>query len=490
VTRPPLALIAVVGLLVAGTAVATAAGPAAPARTNSAKGVDVVGATAVCPDLRQGAGLTSRVSAGSAATGTGGSVHSSRLDPVAPAVPARAAGPGQTAVAIGADVTDDALVVAANGPLAGGLEVEQLTRGDTGQDRGLAGLRCGPPTTEAWFLGGSSVVGESTVLVLVNADDVPALVDVTVSTATGPQDPRPGEGFAVGPHSRTFVPLDTLAAGKDLLALHVHARRGRVAAAVRHSRYDGQVSHGVEWVPPSLPPATTVVVPGLPAGPGHRYALVTNPGTDDTTVSIRVTTSEGQFLPTGFEAVDVPAGHTVRTELDPLTDRSALALRVVSTGAPILAGGYVVDGPEGGAVAEIAYTTASLPLDGPALLTDVDLNPATRSTLVLSALAGPGAVLLRPRPIAGSAARLPVARTVPVPAGRTSTVELSSLLAGAGEGRFALEVSPAPGSAPVYAARYLTETGSDGPLTTLLDLQSPPEQVLRPAVQRDPGAAG
>ena len=341
------------------------------------------------------------------------------------------------------------MVVTARGPLAGGLEVEQLTRGDRAADRGFAGLRCGPPSSEAWFVGGGAAAGERGLLVLANSDDAPALVDVAVFSSTGAQDPRRGAGLAVAPHSRTFVQLDALAAGKDLLAVHVRTRRGRVAAALRHTRYDGQVPGGVEWVPQSQPPATTVVVPGVPVGPGRRYALITNPGPDDTTVSVQVTTSDGQFLPTGLEAVRVPAGHTVRERLDALTDTSGLALRVVSSGGPVLAGGYVLDTSDTGPVSEISYTAGSAPLSGPALLTDVDLDESRQETLLLSTLgAAPASVLLRPVAISGSTTRLPGATTVRVPAGRTITVDLVSLIVGATQGRFALEVVPAAGSAP------------------------------------------
>ncbi len=488
---PPLALVGVVGLLVAGTAAATAAGLPALAGVGTGRPVTVIGATAVCPDLRQGVGLTTRVSAGSAATSTEGSIQTQRLSPSGPRLRRAAVRPGQVSAGFGGDVSRDGMVVTARGPLAGGLEVEQLTRGDRAADRGFAGLRCGPPSSEAWFVGGGAAAGERALLVLANSDDAPALVDVAVFSSTGAQDPRRGAGLAVAPHSRTFVQLDTLAAGKDLLAVHVRTRRGRLAAALRYTRYDGQVPGGVEWVPQSQPPATTVVVPGVPVGPGHRYALITNPGPDDTTVSVQVTTSDGQFLPTGLEAVRVAAGHTVRERLDALTDTSGLALRVVSSGGPVLAGGYVLDTSDTGPVSEISYTAGSAPLSGPALLTDVDLDESRQETLLLSTLgAAPASVLLRPVAISGSTTRLPGASTVRVPAGRTITVDLVSLIVGATQGRFALEVVPAAGSAPVYAARYLRESGPDGPLTTLLDLQSPAQQVLRPAVVRDPGAAG
>ena len=487
--RPPTGTLVVAALVALG-ATLTPQGAARAPRPVVAAPVEVVGSSAVCPDLRQLTGvLASRTSVGVGPAPAGrqpgpGTVGARRVTGQGDAVPVPVASPGQVAVGIGTTIDRDGLVVSAAGSLAAGLEAEQVTRGEQGVDRGLAGLRCEPPRPEAWFEGGSTLVGDGTVLVLADVDDTPSLVDVVVDTGTGPADPRPGQGLTVEPHSRIVVNLDQLAPDRGLLAVHVISRRGRVAAGLRHARALGRVPLGVDWVPQATTPATRVVVPGFPQGPGARSILVTNPGTDDTTVHLQVTGASGQFVPTGLDAIQVPAGTTVARRLDRITDVSALAVTVVSDGAAVLAGGVVVD-RQLGPVREFSYTGGSEPLSGPALVTDLVINKPTESTLILSAPAAAASVVVTPLRVLGAVGTPPAPVTVAVPAGRTTSLRLSTFFPAGASAQLALEVRPLAGGGPVYAARYLRERGSRGPLTTLLDLRGPAQLVARPAVLRD-----
>ena len=488
--RPPLGTVALVALLAVGSVLTGSHGPAAPTAVR-ADPVEVVGANAVCPDLRQTKGvLASRTSVGvgplpDGRTGGAGTLEGARVSGKGGPVAVPVTQPGQVAVGLAQDVDQDGLVLTATGALAAGLEAEQVTRGENGVNRGLAGLRCEAPRTEAWFEGGSTVVGAVTQLVLADVDDTPSLVDVSVFSGAGPVDARAGRGITVAPHSRVVLDLDTLAPDRSLLAVHVLSRRGRVAAGLRHSRSAARVPLGVDWVPQSVPPASAVVVPGLPMGPGARSVLITNPGVDDTAVKVQVTTTDGQFVPSGLDRVEVPAGTTVERRLDTLTSTSPLSVRVTSDGPPVLAGALVVD-RQTGPVSELSFTTGAEPLSGPALLTDLVIDRPTESTLILTAPQEAASVVVTPLRVLGTTSPLPAARTVVVPAGRTASLRLSTFLPAGASGKLALEVRAAPGSGPVYAARYLRERGDLGPLTTLLVLRGPAQQVDRPTVARDP----
>lgn len=456
---------------------------------------EVEGATAVCPDLRQFKDeVRSRVSVGAAPlpdgrTGTTGTVLSHpNSKPVAlSTVPVTT--PGQVAVGLGTTLRNDALVVRSRGPLSAGLEAEQVTRGQRGRDRGLAGLRCEAPGTEAWFLGGGTTIEDVTTLVLVNVDDLPATVDVRIFTASGAVDHRIGQGITINPHTRQVINLDTLAPDRRLLAVHVHNRRGRVAAAMRTSALRGDVPLGVDWIPQSTPPSTSVLVPGLPQlaqdSKGTRIILISNPGTDDTTVSLQVTTSDGQFVPAGLDARPVPAGATIAERIDTQTRESPLAVRVVSEGGPILAAGFVSDVQEDAPAHEFAYTAGTLPLSGPALLTDLVIDRPTESTLILTAPDTAASVRVSLIRVLGTTGGLPAAKIVRIPAGRTVTLKLSTFYRPGVTVKLAVEVRPEEGSGPVYAARYLRERGARGPLTTLLDLKGPAQLVPRPVVVED-----
>ncbi|HVE74007.1 MAG TPA: DUF5719 family protein [Mycobacteriales bacterium] len=483
----------VVGLLAIGVAAGEATRADSPGRTGL-QTARVVGAVAVCPDLRQdGSDLVTRISAGVAPTDPADSASSEFGDLLGQ--PLRSKGqpatlpvrrPGEVAVDLGSSISGDALVVTARGPLAAGLELEQVTRGEEGPDRGLAGLRCEAPRTDSWFLGGATVVGDAAVLVLVNSDATPATVDVSVWSSTGPVPGRPGRGLIVAPRSRLVVPVERLAPDRDLLALRVKAQRGRVSAALRHVRDDGRTPRGVEWVPQALPPATEVVVAGFPAGPGRRHLLLANPGPDETVVSLELTTEQDQAVPLELEAVHVPRGSTVAVDLTSATAQTPMAVRVASVGGPVLASGYVYDA-QTGPVREISYAPSTLPLSGPALLTDLVINRPTESTLLLSALDQAATVEVTPVAIVGQVGELPEPKRVDVPAGRTVALRLSTFFPPGATGRLALDVRTAPGSGPVHAARYLRERGSRGPLTTILGLRGPAPLVPRPLVRRDAG---
>ena len=488
-SRPPfgtltVSLALVLGALVGGT----------PAHRGSAEStsqsVEVIGATAVCPDLRQRPpDLGTRVSVGAAPLPAGrkaspGTITAVRVSDLSQGQPVPVTAPGQVGVALGKTTNDDGLIIAATGELAAGLEVEQVSRGEKGAERGLAGLRCDPPQRESWFVGGATNVGDTTSLVLVNVDDTPATVDVTIFTAKGPADPRLGQGLTVQPHGRLIISLDTLAPDRGLLAIHVLSRRGRVAAGVRHSRTDGQRPLGVDWVPRTQAPSTSVVVPGIPEGPGARTLMISNPGVDDATVSVRVTAFDGQFVPSDLSSLSVPAGTTVAARLESVTDTSTVTASITSDGAPVIAGAFVEDGSTSG-IRDFSYTGGTQPLSGPALLTDLSINRPTESSLILSAPGDAANVLVTPITVIGVAGKPPAARLVPVPAGRVRTLKLSTFYPPGTKTLLAVEVTALPGSGPVYAVRYLKEHGTHGPLVTLLDLQGPAQRVVRPAVLED-----
>lgn len=451
------------GVVVATGQLTLGASPAPPAGQH----LPVAARTAVCPDVRQDGdrGASTVTAAGGTTRAAGPLVGARRPVPAGPVARDLAAG------LVGA-----VHVTTATGAAAGALVVEQTTRATAGPRRGVAALTCPAPSAETWFVGGATVLGTSSELLLVNGEPTAATVDVTVWSSTGRADPRPGRGIRVPPRSRVAVPLDRLAPDRDLLALRVRATAGRVASAVRVVRVDGRTPLGTDWVPPSAGPSTQSVVAGFPAGPGRRTLLVTNPGDTLTTVSVELTTDDGQYVPGDLSSVEVPAGTSVAVDLSAALAGTPAAVRVRSDGGPVLAGGVVTDRQDG-PVREIAFTAATPALDAPALLADVRLSPPTEVLLLLSALGGDAVVVLTPVAAPG---RLPQAQRVVVPAASTVAVRLSRFLPPASTGSLGLEVRPVSGQ--VHAARYSRERGSRGPFTTLLPVLPGTTAVAAPAV--------
>jgi hypothetical protein len=394
--------------------------------------------------------------------------------------------PGQVVAGLGTSTDANGVVVTATGALAAGLEVEQVSRGTEGKYRGLANLRCEAPRRDAWLVGASTGLADTSVLVLGNVDDTPATVDVVVFGRARAYDPRPGAGLTVAPHTRVLVPLDTFAPDGDVLVVHVSSRQGRVVTALRTGRVAARVPKGFDYVPLALPPAQQVLVPGIPSGTGTRYLMIGNPTADDTTVTIQATLRDGQFVPAGMQELAVAARRSILVNVSQLASTSPLTARITSSGAPVVAAGLVVDTQpfQAAQITEIAFVGSALPLSGPALLTDLVIDRPTESTLILSAPDTAASVTITPIPVRGSAAA-PPPRRVAIPAGRTVAFRLTSFFPPGTSTRLAVEVRPDDDSGPVYASRYLREHGARGALSTLLTLQGPAQLVPRPSAYRD-----
>jgi hypothetical protein len=453
--------------------------------------VPVVGAAVVCPDVRQPpAGGTTRVAAGLAAAGDGDSATSTATvgtrvvgSDRGAELPLTAA--GQAVAELGGSVDDGALAVTAEGAPAAGLAVVQTADLRTGDERGLATATCLPARTDAWLLGGGATVGESSVLVLVNPDPVEAAVDVTVLSAEGAVDARPGRGLRVPAEGRLLVPLEELAPDRSATAVRVQATRGRVASALRHSRVSGATAGGLDYAASADGPQDELVVPALPAGPGGRAVLVANPGETDVAVQLELTAADGQFVPGGLSEVPVPAQSTVTVALTGELAATPAAVRVTSTGGPVLAAGLL---SQSGAddVRDFGYVAAVPGLTTPALVPDVPVDGATTSVLLLSAVGGDAVVDVEAGPVVGGQ-DVSGTRRVEVPGGRTVVVPLGELLPPTFLGRTAVLVRPDPLSAPVHAAVVRTASLPDGPLVTAQSLRGALPEVERPRVVRDPG---
>jgi hypothetical protein len=364
----------------------------------------------------------------------------------------------------------DSYTVRGGGALAAGLEAERTTYWPGGDDRGLAGVRCARPGTDLWFLGPGPIAAERLDLFLTNVDAQPASVDVTALSGEGPLDTPDGQGTPVDPYSTKIIPLgkspeglgEILATARDL-ALRVHSTTGRVAASVRVRIGKKK---GIEYMPLSPAPATSLVVPGIPSGQGRRQLLVGVPGADDARIKVQVLTPNGAFAPQGQDVLDAPAETVTPLDLDRALSGKPAAVRLVSD-RPIVAGFNAQRDDD------VGFGTATAPLGATGgVISDNRFD----ATLQLTAPAG--AANVRITAIGGQGPGTP--QTVKVPAGRTTEVTIAEPRGG--DHGYGVLVVPLPGSGPVHAARTLT-TGKDGKgLFTVLPVEPAVTTVTLPPV--------
>ncbi|MFB4266319.1 DUF5719 family protein [Nonomuraea sp. GTA35] len=325
----------------------------------------------------------------------------------------------------------------------GGLEAGYLTRATAGTARGLAGVRCTEPAPETWLVGpGPANAGVR--LHLTNADKAPALADVQVYAAEGRISSEAGLGLEIAPGEHREIDLRTLAPSADVMAVSVTTTFGRVAVAARATPETG----GVDWLPSAAPPATRVVVPGIPGGGGLRRLLVAAPGDADAVVEIKAVTEDAEYAMKGRETLDVPAGSVTALDITTGVAGSAAAL-VLTSRTPIVAG-LIATGT--GERPDVAFTAGTPSL---ALGSAVARN-ATGSQLLLTALGTqPGKVRVQVVPGKGTA-QAPF--EVEIPAGRTRAVKLKA------KGDYAVVVTPVAGE--VYGSRLVEERRRTGVLLT------------------------
>ena len=298
--------------------------------------------------------------------------------------------PGDSAQLIEENQRLPAREIRSLGGLAPGLVAAQTTQDSFSAGRGLASVACLGPDTSWWFVGGGSTAGRDSELVLVNPEDTPADVEVSISGPEGlVQTPRL-RGLVVEPRSRIVVRLSREAPRLSATAWRVTVRSGRVVAALADRETDGFVPRGADWIPASADPSTRVLIPGVAGGAGGRQLLVHAPGDLSATVRLRLITADGAFVPSAVPEIDVPGGAVVSVSMDDALQGEDATIDLVSD-VPIVAGvrqRHPGIDAAAGSLEELSFAT------GAAGITDVSAVsglPAERSTAVTVWLTAPGA---------------------------------------------------------------------------------------------------
>lgn len=213
------------------------------------------------------------------------------------------------------DAPDDPVVMTGEGVLAtagSAMVTSQATKGDLS---GLMAAPCTAPATEHWFVGVGADPSYRSELVLTNPDAGQAEVDLRFYGRNGVVVVPGSPGLVVDPGSTRRIALDTLVSVEGPLTVSVRASEGRVSAVALDRRSVDFEPTGADWQVPSVAPARTVVIPGVPEGAGTRRLLVANPGSERAQVTVSVLGIDGAFAPAGAELVEVPAESTAEVSL-------------------------------------------------------------------------------------------------------------------------------------------------------------------------------
>jgi hypothetical protein len=479
--RVPVAIALAALVLLAGLAMAT--GSSASKKPQFvATTAPVTFATLVCPDISgTPSGTTSRAAAAdvsgalSPPSQSAGTVTSTVLAGAKSKTTTLHLAPA--AMVPNAAKTDQTIDLAAAGSVAASLAGDQVTETPTGRDRALSGVRCEAPATDWWFAGADGRVGFSDVLTMANPAPTPAEVSISLWGAKGAVVTTRLQSLRINARSTMKIPIATVAPDVATITVHVHATSGAVTAALFDRRSSALNSNGGDFMPATQPPARSAVVAGFAPGHGARYLIIADPGSNDATVSLRLVTQSGSFVPVGENQVVVRAGHSRAVDLAAALGGTTGAVEL-SSDQPIVAQGLSVSlaPPKR---PDLMWLAATAPIAGPAAIADGREPDGGHTLLYLTA----------PQAAAQVTVSTPsgATKTISVPAGRSIATDITSTVKAA-SGPWPFVVTPV-GSAPVYGVRVLTFTGAHGALITGEPLVGLPKPITLPPVREDPGVA-
>ena len=281
-----------------------------------------------------------------------------------------------------------------------------------------------------------------------------------------------------------MLKLDGLVPDVEVFAVHVVARSGRVAAALRDEEAYGITQPGVDWVPAAAAPARTVVVPGvvrLPEDQGQRILHVFVPGSDDAVARLRFLGTRGLMTVPGLDVVRLRGGRVTSFDLDTVGAGNLVGIEIAGD-VPLTAGVHLRRAATPGGPADQAWTAATIPSPAGTVLTS-PLLPATSSSGLLLTAPGAAAQVEVTVLIAGeSPAQYPSRLVVAVPAGGSLLVPTTDLLAGR-DG--AVTMRSLAGSGAYVAGISVAGGRPAEPLLALSPLVARPLDVAVPGVVMD-----
>jgi hypothetical protein len=479
--HPRLAALGALGAVAVLVAAGFARPAPAPPPSRQPEVVPVASAEVLCPATVATDALTSVLAAGVAPVPgvSDGVATLAVLSPRADAETQVISAPGATVVTTITGTSGPARLARATGTFVAGFGADQQVRSGQGASRGLAAAPCTRAVTEGWLVGGASTVGRVTQIFLVNDDDRPAQVDVLVHGPDGPVSAPAGSGIVVPASARSVVRLDALAPDQPVTAVHVVARSGRIGVAALDTAVDGLIPLGTALLPVSAA-ARTLVIPSVPAPTASARLLLVSPDSD-TTVGLRLLTSDGAIAPVGLEEVDLEAGRVTAVDL-------AEALAGAPAGILLTADADIVAGVEvgtgGGTELRERDTTAPVvALTGPGVVTGLAAG-ANRHTVAL-ATPGEDSAVVRLDLYAPGAGDPVWTQTLTVVGGSSVRVAVPVRTA---EPTSLLVVTPVSGGR-VHASREVAEAGARGPLLALAPILPTRATTLVPPVVSLPGSA-
>jgi hypothetical protein len=191
---------------------------------------------------------------------------------------------------------------------------------------------CTAPATSQWFVGGTSDVSSKGVVYIVNSGLSVSIADIFTWSENGEQAVKT---VSLKANSSAAIKLDSLAPGDSNIVVEVVARSGRVNSFLVDERANGLQKLGGDSVNAISAPARKFVITGIPQqlvnnkAPNHYLRLFV-PGVADANFTLELLSSNGRFIPIGFNERKLVSGRVVELKLMPEVAKGAFAIKLTS----------------------------------------------------------------------------------------------------------------------------------------------------------------
>jgi hypothetical protein len=204
---------------------------------------------------------------------------------------------------------------------------------------------CSSLQNEQWFVGGTADVTSKGKILIVNSGLSSAIVDLQIWNEIGVQPTKP---ITLEANSYRQIGLDSLAPGSGELVIRALTRSGRVTSYLLDERGRGLKALGGDIINFAPKASKEIYIPAVPhtvrkegkksVELAHSLRILV-PGELDAHVTINVLSTDGSFIPAGFENKLVKAGSVASFELKPNLPSSKFGLHITSDD-PLVASVY------------------------------------------------------------------------------------------------------------------------------------------------------
>lgn len=307
--------------------------------------------------------------------------------------------------------------------LVSGAQSQLVEEGDF---VGLAAADCAVPGGDSWLAGGSTAVGRTTLLSLINPSEVAATVNLEIYGEDGPVVAPGTSGIIVPANGQRVLSLAGFQPDIQSPVVHVTSTGGQVSATLQEAIVRSLVPGGVDIVASAPGLTTSAVIPGvlvtdldavqaLRKGGDPQFddvetaVRVFAPGEGSVAITVSVRPEDGADTGTSF-TLDIDAGRVTDVPIQQLATGSYTVS--VTSESPLVASARVTSAV--GERTDFAWFASSPPLTVPAQFTAA---PGPNPSLHLANPTTDDAQVV-------VAARNGLSRTVTVPAGASALVEL------------------------------------------------------------------